>query len=318
MSELSPERLVQEWLGSERAAVDAAIHADPFYVPFERLATVDGWIVWVGHPPVPDGLTLAPLPEPLLWGDPTTTIAVTLLTGADYAVRRDATTSEHASEILHRESPLAIVIPEPLHRSLDNLVMLAENAGLPVVRGALSDSEIVDRVAGFRMRRVAHAVDLGRKHDPAMSFQDRAHQAEIGGNALSLLSLHDKPERDGVEVIGDLNPALGVEIGNSPTPRLDPAMLRREIARMPSFLDGVSSWLQADSIAIGWDRAIDPGVIGEVIHTYLKAIYGAETVDLRIAFGSPGAGDAALRAMNERADRRRPAGVHIASQSGID
>ena len=59
---MSPESLVQEWLSGDRAAAEAAIYADAFYVPYDQLAKVDGWVVWLGHPPVPAELALVPKP----------------------------------------------------------------------------------------------------------------------------------------------------------------------------------------------------------------------------------------------------------------
>ncbi len=310
MTSVAPEALVEEWLGSDRAAIDAAVFSDPFYIPYDQLSLIDGWVVWLGHPPVPDGLNLLPIPERFLWDDPVTAVATSLLVGADYAVRRGAIDSTSATVILERECPLAIIVPGNLHRSVKTLLNSVGRAGIPVVRREIeTPDELRAHVGSFRTRSALHAVDLGRRHDPALSFQERGLQASIGGNSLSAFFVHHHGEADRVSVIGDVSHVVGIEIGLShdSMPFETSSELELEVSRIPSFLDGVSSWVQSDSLAVGWDIAspLPPEILGQSFRVYLKRLFGVPLVDVRIVFDPPSTGSAELTEMRARAARFR-------------
>ena len=96
---IAPEALLDEWLGPGSAVAQAAHGLDPFMVPYDHLADDHGWLLWLGHPPVPDGLPLLPVPDHLLWGEPITALAAATLVCADYAVRRGAVDAATATAI---------------------------------------------------------------------------------------------------------------------------------------------------------------------------------------------------------------------------
>lgn len=305
----SPESLAQEWLRGGPAAAEAAIYTSAFYVPYDQLAQVDGWAVWLGHPPAPDGLPLAPFPESVLWGEPADVIAATALVSADYAVRRGAIDTETARSILRREAPVALVVPGDLHPALTASVEAAEIAGLPVVRGSTVDRSVLrSEVASFGLRARLHAVDLDRRHDPALSFQERRLRQTIGGNDRSVLFAHLQGKRDGVQISGELSATFGLEIGLAALPGgiASTGDLLRIAAGIPGFLDGVSSWIENESLVVGWDTETPPTAeaIGGAISLYLKELYGSAIVDLRIAFAADRGGSESLAAMSARAERR--------------
>jgi hypothetical protein len=298
----SPESIVQAWLGANSAAIDAAIFSEPFYIPFERLANIDGWVVWLGHPPVPDGLPLLPGPEHLLWGDPVQAIATSLLVAADYASRRGA--ADAAAAILRRESPIAFLVPDQLHHSVESVLYAAESAGIPVLRGHdLSADALRGAAPPFATRSALHQVNMGRKHDPAFSFQERTRQFSIGANSLSCFFIHNRGERDAIEISGDISEIVGIEIGLPPdfSPN-NLAGFEHEVAIIPSFLDGISSRSYFDSLEIGWDGNEWPRAseIGEVFSLYLKSLFGASFVDVQIVFVAPRGDTALLSAMRAK------------------
>jgi hypothetical protein len=306
MTELSPESLLQTWLGDQRNAVASAIFGDPFYVPYDHLSGIDGWAIWLGHPPVPDELLLLPVPGVLLWDEPATAVATAMLVAADYAIRRGATDRGFARRVLEKECPVAIVVPDLVHGALATMFQNAVGAGVPVLFGRMeTESDLVAAVPSFHIRREAHSVDLGRAHDPALSFQTRFTDVTIGGNSLSAFVVHNEPERDDVTITGKLDERIAIEIGLSgPGISLEStAEIEHIAATIPSFLDGITSILEDHSLKIGWrdDDAPDPKAIGGAFDVWLKALTGATVADVRIAF-APAKGRSTLIAeMSARA-----------------
>jgi hypothetical protein len=310
LHELAPEALLARWLGAHASAVASVIYSEPISVPYEQLASIDGWVVWLGHPPVPDGLSLLPASESLLWNEPETAVATGLLVAADYAIRRGAGDTETARALLRRESPVAFVVPDGIRGPGADVLESAKNAGVAVVQGRIETaSEIAGVAEAFGRRHAAHAISLGRLHDPALSFQSRIPNLTIGDNAASSFIVHDQPERDGVTVNGEMSEQFAIEIGVS-APDLAPDAwpeLERLAATIPSFLDGLSSYLELDALEISWQegREPDPDVLGEVVRVWLKALIDATMVDVRIGFAPSGGSTVLLAEMHERASEFR-------------
>jgi hypothetical protein len=275
-------------------------------VPYDRLASIHGWVVWLGHPPVPDGLVLLPAPEILLWNAPETAVATGMLVAADYAIRRGATDEGTARAVLDRECPVVFVVPDAIRGAGAEVLADAESTGMPVVRlHTETTTELAGLVPSFARRRTAHDVSLGRPHDPALSFQIRVPSLTIGDNAVSSFVVHDEPEGDGVRVSGVLGPQFAMEVGVS-APGLKPdAMPRVErlVATIPSFLDGVTSYLENDALEIGWQegREPTPEIIGEVVRVWLETLLDATMVDVRMAFAPSGSTTPELTELHRRA-----------------
>ena len=305
MSSISPESLVQTWLGENSAATHAAIFNHPLYVPYDQLTGIDGWVVWLGHPPVPDWATLLPAPEELLWGDPSSAIAITMMVAADYAVRRGATDSTAARVILLRESPLVVIVPSEIHRSVEPLLQQIEASGIPTIRIVPKSAEDLSAmVPPFSFRSTVHAADLGRPHDPARSFEEFSAVESIGGNSLSSYVVHNEGERDEVTITGDVSARIGIEIGlGGAIPIEETVSLEQIVASIPSFLTGVTSHRKGNSLKIGWrdSDAPLPEEIGEAFRLYLKVMLGIPLVDVRIAFAPPKGRSALLTDMRARA-----------------
>lgn len=303
---ISPEALLARWLGDLADQVTPALYAEPIRMPYDRLASVDGWAVWLGHPPVPDGLSLLPAPEALLWDEPATAVATGLLVAADYAVRRGARDTASAREILLRESPVAFVVPDGIRGRGADVLTSAETSGAPVIEQRVESMADLGVVASpFGRRSKAHSVSLGRLHDPAMSFQSRVPRRTIGDNASSSFVVHDDPERDGVTVSGTMSERYAIEVGLL-APIMAPSTIseiERLTASIPSFLDGVTSYLEEDALEIGWQEGSEPEpeVIGEAIRVWLKALADATVVDVRIAFAPRAASTPELNALHARA-----------------
>jgi len=289
-------------LGGEAAALAAS---PPFGVPWDRLASVDGWAVWLGHPPVPDGLTPPPVPPSLLWDDPATAIAVAAEIACRYALRRGAAAPPEAKTLLGRESPIAVVVSDEVHPSLDAPLAMVAALGVPVLEGEPDPPAALAALAPFAARRAGHAVGLGRPHDPALAAQSVSPVDTMGGNPLSSFVLHAEAERDGISVVGEPSSRLGVEVGvTAPGVGIaETAALEAAASEMPAFLDGVSCRIEGHSLAIGWDERgrPSPEAIGGALRAWLKALRGMEAVDVRIAFAPPQGRSALLVDMRARA-----------------
>jgi hypothetical protein len=295
------EELLKAALGESSSLAAAARSIDPFIVPYDRLARIDGWVLWLGHPPVPDGVQLLPAPDYLIWDEPATALAAAAAVAADYAARRGAVNAWSMKATLERESPLAVVVPGEvsagLRRDLDALGQI----GVPIVERSADASA----TPAFVRRRSGHAAAIGRPHDPALAFQRFVSIGRIGRNAQSSFVLHNEGERDGVTVSGEFGERVGIEVG------LDggefgiaaTVELERQAAEMPSFLNGVSSRAIGQALEIGWRMEARPSgeEIGEAIRTWLNVLCNASLVDVRIVFAPPRARAPELTAMRARA-----------------
>lgn len=303
------EELLAAALGDDNPLAQAARSLDPFIVPYDQLARLDGWVVWLGHPPVPDGLHLLPAPEHLLWDEPLTTLATAAAVAADYAARRGATDPGRMRSLLERESPVTLVVPNQLTAPVKSLADHVATMGVPLVANPADVDAGIARTVPFAMRRRAHAKFVGRSNDPALSFQEFSTTNQIGGDPLSSFVLHGEGERDGVEIYGDFGDHVAIEIGVR-GPDLTPqtiAWLESQAAEIPSFLNGVSSRRTGDALEIGWRQDAKPTgeEIGQVFQVWLKALYDLDLVDVKIAFAAGKRSSALLSTMSERARRYR-------------
>jgi hypothetical protein len=248
------EELLGASLGPDSALTRSALAIEPFIVPYDQLARVDGWVVWLGHPPVPDGVRLLPAPDHLLWDDPETALAATAAVVADYAARRGARSAEAMKATLERESPLAVVVPGEITTGLRERLDEVATLGIPVLERPAELQSALAAIGSFGLRRGAHGAEIPRAHDPALSFQQFVLAGRIGGDARSTFLLHNEGRRDGIDVVGTFGERVGIEIGvgGDWITIQATAELERQAARIPSFLSGVTSALVDRSLEIGW------------------------------------------------------------------
>lgn len=286
--------------------------------PWDQLAWVPGWAIWLGHPPVPPDLPILPIAEEFVWGEPLVALATATMVSLDYAVRRSRLSSTGVADVLQREAPVAVIVPGDVHPNLLSAINDVEQIGIPVLRDAENLPALLASLPSFAARQSAHASNVRGPHDPALSFQMLEVAHHIGGNPLSSFVLHHEGERDGVSVIGDLSARFGLEVGIlDPTVGLEEtAELEAMVATYPDFLDGVTSQVEGHSLQVSWAAAHEPNVhdLGEVIRAWLKALYGLRLVDVRIAFAPPQGRSALLTDMRARAaafkELRANAGPH--------
>ncbi len=303
------EELLVAALGASSPLAQAAIAVEPFVVPYDQLARIGGWVLWCGDSSAPSGVPLLPLPERLLKGDPLAALGASALVSADYAARRGARNATAMTSLLRVEGPVAVVFPGPvparLAPALDDLLRLE----IPVIDNATNAAQALEAIPAFAARNAAHAAPVGRLHDPGLSFQQIAVHERIGGNSLSSFIVHHEGERDGVRIIGGFGPRFGLEIGlRGPGITLErTAEIESQAALIPSFLDGVTSRLVGHSLEIGWRAGAAPTAaeIGEVLRAWLKALCGAEIVEVRLAFAPPRGRSALLTEMRARANAFR-------------
>ena len=289
----------------DTALTRAGAALPPVQVPWSGLAQVPGWVVWLGHPPVPADLSILPVPAELIWDDPLVALTTTAVVSIDYALHRSRATSENWAEVLRREAPVAVVVPGDVHPNLVSAIAAADRIGIPIIRGAADLPAALASLPSFAARRGAHSSPVSRPHDPALSFQTVDVAGSIGGNSLSSFVLHHEGERDEVTVIGDLSTRFAVEIGVYDTSvGLQETMdLEVMAATYPSFFNGVSSRIEGHSLAVSWAEDCEPSPtdLGEVIRAWLKALAGMSVVDVRIAFAPPQGRSALLTDMRARA-----------------
>ncbi len=281
----------------------------PFDIPWDHLSYAEGWSVWLGHPPVPEAVAIVPAPPELVWGDPASVLGMAVSTSLRYALLRGADSFVSAAGVLQREGPVSLLIPGDLSPRLAASLAECTALGIPMVTGSDSMTSDLPLLRQRRIRRQAHAVALGRPHDPALTGQHVDIVASFGGNSLSSFVLHSEGEVDGVRVAGTPSERMAIEVGVQGE-GLDlgaSLLLEDDAARIPGFLDGVSSARSGNTLTIGWaeGQQPDPEVLGRLWQTWLKAIWGATLVDVRLAFAPDHGRSALLVDMRTRASQYR-------------
>ena len=278
-----------------------------FDIPWDQLAERDGWSVWLGHPPVPEAIEILPAPPELVWGDPPTVLGAAVSVSLRYALLRGADSFVAAAGITQREGPVSLIVPGDLSPVLAASLAECTALGIPMVTGSDDVGGDLFVLRQRRIRRDSHAVDLGRPHDPALSGQGVLAAGSIGGNSLSSFVVHNEGEVDQVRVTGTPSERMAVEIGvRGEGIDLGASLLVEEdAARIPGFLDGVSSARSGNSVAITWGegRQPDPETLGTLWQTWLRGIWGATLVDVRIAFAPEHGRSALLVDMRTRSSR---------------
>ncbi len=202
-----------------------------------------------------------------------------------------------AAGIIQREGPVSLIVPGDLAPVLAAGLAECTALGIPMVTGS---GDAIGDLAALRQRPIRHdrhAVDLGRRHDPTIASQGVAIAYSFGGNSLPSFVLHNEGEYDRVQVMGLPSEPMAVEtgvrsgaidLGASP-------LVEDDAARMPGFLDGVTSGRAGNSITIGWadGQQSDPETLGRLWQTWIMGIWEATLVDVRIAF-APEHGRSAL------------------------
>lgn len=313
------EELLEAALGAASPLTKGAQTVEPFIVPYDQLARIDGWLVWLGYPPVPAGIALLPAPDHLLWNEPETALAASAAVVADYAARRGARSAEAMWATLERESPLAIVVPDELTAAVRTWVGELARVGVPVLERPADLASALAAVGPFRLRREAHRAEIGRPHDPALSFQRFVVDARIGGDAQSTYVLHNGGRHDRVDVVGTLGERVGIEIGvrGAGITVKSTIELERRAASIPSFLNGVTSRLVDGSLEIGWRSDAPPTgeEIGEAFRVWLKALHGVELVEVRLVFAPDGERSDPLADLSARAEAYRRRRENLPTES---
>lgn len=277
--------------------------------PWAGLATCHGWVLWLGHPPVPElGMArLLPAPPELIWDGPRTALATAAAAALAYARRRGAAEPAAIEFLLRRECPVAIVVPDEVDSGLRELLAEVEGLGVPLLFGAGDGASRLAAIPAFKARAIGHEVSLGREHDPALADPLESVVETIGGDSLSSYVLHHEGERDGVRVTGEPSSRFAVEVGvrGAGIGLAETAALEASAAEYAGFLAGVTSGLdeRGHGLLIGWAAGMQPSptAIGGALRAWLIALDSVHLVDVRIVFAPAAGRSARLADMRARA-----------------
>jgi hypothetical protein len=283
----SAEALLTDLSGSDPLVTELIAETGPLLVPFDTFTDVDGWAVNLN-----DTTATVPFDDANLRPDQRGVNA--LLVATDYAIRRGAQNVREAIRVLDRESPV----------SVDGIELLSD-----AVRSAVERTGIAGPTpAAFERRRRGHQLTAGNPSDPAISFKPRSMDKDIGDNSHSSLLVRAEGASDALVVDGEIGERWGVEIGLPADVTLDTvAEIEREVAIMPSYIRGLTSYAVDDGIVLGWPEGQepDPRTIAVVIQAWTKALFDLHAADVRIVF-APATGDSAvLTDMRARATAAR-------------
>lgn len=270
----SPESLLAELGGQNPQITELINRINPLLVSFDALATIDGWLI-----DLESAAAGASFDDPSL--PPDQRAVNGLLVACDYAVRRGAASVDDARRFILRESPVAFAEPARLCNPLRLLIDALGASGTST--------------AAFRRRRRGHTLSGQLLSDPALSFEHRSVDQDIGDNSSSSLTVHNESDMDQVLVTGELNERWAVEICLPPAVSLDQITeIEREAPGMPSFLHGVASYSYDDGIVVGWRQGHSPNPrhLGTAIQVWTKTLFDLPTADVRIVF-APAAGESA-------------------------
>jgi len=283
----SAESLLTELAGADPQITELIAGTGPLLVPFDTLTHTDGWLVNLSsdHPAAP-------------FDDPSVSVVQrivnALLVACDYAIRRGAETTDDAKTILRRESPVALLVETEIDSRLRRLV---DDLGI----GSRSPDS-------FARRRRGHELAGSVISDPALSFKQRSVDQDIGDNALSSLLVRGEGDEDRAVASGDIGERWAVEIGLPADATLELIhAVEREVAVIPSFLRGITSYASSDGIVVGWPHghAPEPQEIAVVIQAWTKALFDLPTASVRVIFAPPTGESEHLTELRERADTIR-------------
>ena len=265
----APETLLAAALGGPDG--ESLVHSVPMLLtPYDALASVPGWVIGVND----DAPSTAPFVRGLQTADDR--VLAGLSVALDYAVRRGAASLSDAVRVLNRETP--VWIPAFSTGVSERLRGVARELGI----GGEQEP------TAFARRRVAHAVSLGRRHDPAMSFQPRSADEWIGGNSRSSMELHSGATQDGFSAEGEVCERwdVQIEIDDESAHRVDLISISNEIRCMVAFLDGVSAQPHETSILAGWRRGNAPAgeQLAGVLYAWTKALFDVTRVHVLVRF----------------------------------
>lgn len=296
----SPESLLAELGGDDPTIHEMISRISPLIVSFDSLATIDGWII-----DLRGGTAGASFDDPGL--DPDQRAINALLVACDYAVRRGAASAADARRILRRESPIAIPDPSPLCHQLQALVDSLGVFGLAT--------------PAFTRRRRGHSISGDVRSDPALSFEQRSMDQNIGDNSSSSLIVHNESAMDQVLVSGELNERWAVEVGLPASVGLEQiTQIEQEIPAMPAFLHGVASYLDDDGIVVGWRHgyAPNPDHLGIAIHAWTKSLFDLPSAEVKIVFAPDSGESVTLNEMRARSTSLRLYRDAMRTSAGAD
>lgn len=283
---VAPESLLRELARHDPAISTLIDSTGPLVTPYAMLVQTDGWLVDPNS-----AEQTAPFDDPAL--RPEQRAINTLLVACDYAVRRGASSVAEVMRILARESPIGILAAEA-DTALPR--QLSRELGIAVPTGD-------ERPASFSRRARAQA-ELRVPCDPVLSFQPRALDWDMGDNSHSSFLVHNLGEVDGLTITGDVSERWGVDVGLPRATPLDAlAEIEREVAVMPSFLRGVTSEFNGQTLEVGWRAGEAPAIedIGQAIWVWTKSLYDLEFADVRIVFAPADGRAPVLTEMRKRA-----------------
>ena len=282
---VAPEALLLEIAGYDASVARLIDATGPLIAPYDMLVNEDGWLVDPGgREPT------SPFDNPEL--DNNQRAVNALLVACDYAIRRGAADPGSVRALLQRESPIAVV-QNGLSRVVRNTV---GRLGIP----ARSDAH---RPESFARRDRAHT-ELDFPCDPVLSFQPRAMDWDMGDNSLSSFVVHNEGEGDDLTIKGEVGERWGVAIGLPTSTSFDAlARLEPEIAAMPSFLVGVTSFFDGKALEVGWAAGDAPEIehIGQAMRVWSKALFDLAFAEVRIFFAPPRGRAPVLTDMRARA-----------------
>jgi hypothetical protein len=283
----SAEALLIDLGGSDPLITELIAETGPLLVPFDTLTDVDGWVVDLNGTN-----SNVPFDAPDLESERRAVNA--LLVATDYAIRRGATNVADVIRVLNRESPVSVSGTELLS---------------DIVRSVVVRAGIDGRTpAAFKRRRRGHQLTAGSPSDPAISFKPRSMDKDIGDNSHSSLLILAEGASDDLGVEGEIGERWGVEIGLPAEVTLDTiAEIEREVAIMPSYIRGLTSYADVDGIVLGWPdgQEPDPHTVAVVIQGWTKALFDLHAADVRIVFAPATGESAVLTDMRARATAAR-------------
>ncbi len=138
-------------------------------------------------------------------------------------------------------------------------------------------------------RRLRFQVDLPFNFDQVFSTEQIEGGRSLGGTPSSSFVVTNGDRGDGIEVVGEMGPDVGIEIALG-DPRVDISMtdyLEDFAAKLPGYIEGVTAEVRGGCPSIRWREGVplEAAHLGQAYYSGLKAHFDIGRIKVRLVFG---------------------------------
>ena len=212
---------------------------------------------------------------------------------------------DHAlQEFLEDHSPGVVLVTRPSLAAVEE-AMLQDMAdlGIPIIlspgvspslylpQGETPEAmvDMALKLPAMRLRRqLRYSLDIPFAFDHAYYSEKIEDGPAIGGTPLSSFSLRPEDRGDGIEVVGEMGPDIGIEIlvGGRRVDITTTEYLEEVASALPAYIQGVACEVKEGCPTIRWRAGmnLEPHHIAQALYHGLKAEFSIRSLKVRLIF----------------------------------